>query len=195
MTPTVFVVFLVMEKEIVLNEAIQMLKEHGYKGLTMDKLALTLKTSKKRLYDQFEDKEHLVLEALVNEFNTMYSELDLIRTNLAYDANDRLRASLWLITRRAMECSQQLVSDLTRSPQLEEVFWQHVDVLGKLLSDYYLQTSAKLNRVLLASFFGILINTLRKHDHGIDHVSFLEETVEFYTYAWLQMSNDLKRAS
>lgn len=178
-------------REKVFNETIELLKLGGYKGLHMTDLARQAGISKKTLYDEFGNKEGVVVSALKNEFDSMYHDLEMISLIAGLDVLERLSASLWLITRRAFECSKQLVEDLKVNPVIQEQFWQHVQKLNNQLLQCYLQNSTVLNEIMLTNFFGILINVASGKQHGVDRVKLMQETIQFYTYAWAHMENGL----
>ena len=181
-------------RERILNETINILKAQGYRGLKMDNLAEAVGVSKKVLYTEFENKEDIVLKVLEQEFECLYKELNLIYGVSELSLSDKLKASLWLVTRRAFECSEQLIHDLRKNPGISELFWKHVANLNSRLLRHYLQDHTKLNEMMLATFFGILINTAAANNHGVNRVSLMLETIQFYTYAWAHMKNGLIQA-
>lgn len=178
-------------REKVYNQTIDLLKARGYKQLHMDELARLAGISKKTLYEAFGTKHSLVLYALQREFESTYRELEVISKLADMSAEDKLKASLWLITRRAFECGEQLIIDLRINPVITEAFWQHVEQLNARLLGYYLQTKGRLNEMMLANFFGILINISSGNQQEINRVRLMQETIQFYTHAWAHMNNGL----
>lgn len=178
-------------KEKVYNQTIDLLKAGGYKQLHMDELAKQAGISKKTLYEAFGTKQSLVLYALQREFESTYRELEVISELADLGAEDKLKASLWLITRRAFECGEQLIIDLRIHPVITEAFWLHVEQLNAILLGYYLQTNGRLNEMMLANFFGILINVSSGNQQGVNRLGLMQETIQFYTHAWAHMNNGL----
>ena len=58
----------------IIETAIQLFNEYGCKAITMDKLASSLRISKRTLYEIFDNKESLMLECVTEVYRTIRAE-------------------------------------------------------------------------------------------------------------------------
>src|SRR5262245_41739822 len=92
---------------------------HGFRGVTMDDLALELGMSKKTLYQQFPSKEKLVEAVLADKFQEMDGDFRRVTTHCADDFLGALHRLLATLQRHAGEIQPPFVRDIQRSaPEL-----------------------------------------------------------------------------
>ena len=103
------------EKQRILGEALKIIAENGYEGLTMRGLGQRLGVAAKTIYNYFQNKDEVYLQVATKEFGTLYGEL-LEGYDSSEDPSERLRA----ITKRflAYGLSHPSHYDLMFSPHL-----------------------------------------------------------------------------
>jgi AcrR family transcriptional regulator len=95
---------------------------HGFRGVTMDDLALELGMSKKTLYQQFSSKEKLVEAVLADKFREMDAAFRQITACCADDFLGALHRLLGTLQRQASEIQPPFVRDIQRSaPELFQI--------------------------------------------------------------------------
>jgi AcrR family transcriptional regulator len=95
---------------------------HGFRGVTMDDLALELGMSKRTLYQQFSSKEKLVEAVLANKFRDMDVAFRQITSCCAEDFLGALHRLLGTLQQQAGEIQPPFVRDIQRSaPELFQI--------------------------------------------------------------------------
>lgn len=95
---------------------------HGFRGVTMDDLALELGMSKKTLYAHFPSKIALLEAMLLDKFRELESEVDRITTECAADFVTGLQRLLTCIHRHTDEVQPPFLRDIQReAPELFKV--------------------------------------------------------------------------
>lgn len=79
------------ERQRILGEALQIIAENGYEGLTMRGLGQRLGVAAKTIYNYFQSKDEVYLQVATREFGTLYGEL-LEGYESSDDPTERLRA-------------------------------------------------------------------------------------------------------
>ena len=85
------------EKQRILGEALKIIAESGYEGLTMRGLGQRLGMAAKTIYNYFQNKDEVYLQVATKEFGTLYADL-LEGYQSSGDPSGRLRA----ITKRLL---------------------------------------------------------------------------------------------
>ena len=145
-----------MKKEIV-QEAIRLFLQYGFKSVTMDEIAQQLRISKKTIYTHFETKETLVEEAVLSHHGAI---MDRVKT-ISKQAKDPI-IELYQLKREALNH----LSNEDNSPQYQ---------LQKFYPVIYHKIRAQEYEILSGSFS----NSLKK---GIEMGLFREEVnIDFVT--------------
>jgi AcrR family transcriptional regulator len=92
---------------------------HGFRGVSMDDLALELGMSKKTLYAQFPSKTAIVKAAILDKFGDLEEELGQIMAECSADFAEALRQLLTCVQRHTEEIQAPFLHDIRRdAPEL-----------------------------------------------------------------------------
>lgn len=83
------------EKQRILGEALNIIAESGYEGLTMRKLGQRLGIAAKTIYNYFENKDEVYLQVAMMDFDALYGEL-----REGYDSSEDPSERLGAMTKR-----------------------------------------------------------------------------------------------
>lgn len=64
------------DRKKIINKAVVIINKHGLKGMTMRKLATSLKMSATNLYNYFENKDEIYLHILVDSFELLHKKIE-----------------------------------------------------------------------------------------------------------------------
>ena len=98
----------------ILTVARQHFFTHGFRSVTMDDLAAELGMSKKTLYLSFPSKSDLLRAVLLDKFQSVEADLDLITSESSPDALAPLRRLLACMQRHTEEIKPPFVRDIRR---------------------------------------------------------------------------------
>ena len=135
-------------KEEIVNQAIKLFLQYGFKSVTMDEIAHYMRISKKTIYAHFSNKESLVEEAALSHFNYVLGSFHTI----SKQAKDPI-IELYQLKKEALNH----ISSEQNSPQYQ-------------LQKYYPALYAKIKNKEFEILSGSFSNSLRK---GIETGLFL----------------------
>jgi AcrR family transcriptional regulator len=96
--------------------------QHGFRGVTMDDLAVEMGMSKKTLYVHFRSKQDLLAAVIENKIGELEAQMDGLRCEGAADFADTLHRLLACMQAHAKEISPTFIRDLLReTPELAGV--------------------------------------------------------------------------
>ena len=127
-------------KEKIVNQAIKLFLQYGFKSITMDEIAQHMRISKKTIYAHFSNKESLVEEAALSHFNYVMGSFHTI----SKQAKDPI-IELYQLKKEALNH----ISSEQNSPQYQ-------------LQKYYPALYARIKKKEFKILSGSFSNSLRK---------------------------------
>jgi predicted DNA-binding protein YlxM (UPF0122 family) len=115
-------------KQKITAESFQLFASYGIKSITMDDIARHLSISKKTLYENFEDKDDLVYEAIC--FKIELVQADMLKTQKeASDAIDELIRASEYVSKMLKGMNPAAIMDMRKyHPKAWEAFHHHQKV-------------------------------------------------------------------
>ena len=120
-------------KERLLNKAKEMCFRFGIRSVTMDDIAKELGISKKTIYQNFEDKDEIVYQMMLQEMQKEECEWkDLAKTSV--NILDKMLKAQVLMRKSLSEINPALVFEVKRyHPRAWGIFENHKNVLNFLI--------------------------------------------------------------
>lgn len=97
----------------VLEASRELFFRHGVKSITMDDIAKHLGMSKKTIYEQYDDKNHIVTALTVSELNAQMKEMENVRKS-SVDAIDELLKGMNCLSNMFTKINPGMLHDLQR---------------------------------------------------------------------------------
>ncbi|MCR5193069.1 MAG: TetR/AcrR family transcriptional regulator [Bacteroidales bacterium] len=127
----------------IVETSIEMFNKYGCKSVTMDQIASTLHISKRTLYENFDNKETLLLECL----SEVHRELGRERLNILKSSDEFFLMTLYLIrseTAQSIRYARILQDSETYYPELTQRLMKNFDDRFKLaLKDLLTEAKSK----------------------------------------------------
>lgn len=159
------------EKQRILTEALNIVTESGYEGLTMRGLGQRLGMAAKTIYNYFRNKEEVYLQVAMREFEALHDEL-LKGYNSSKDPFEKLRA----ITMRF------LAFGVGRSSHYDLMFSLHIpkyrDFYGSPLEDEAVRGLSGALRIR-----DLIVRVIQEVAESSG--DFTEDEIVFYAMEWL----------